>query len=110
MTILDYFNISTNTLYYTPIILFVYVMSLEFGRGMGNIWLRTNQIGDKVFSFGGLSQFFYKPFIDMTLWIYPQIWSLNPYIYCYTVLKIVDIISNNYLSTYQFDIIKNETS
>ena len=109
MSILGYFSISSNTLYYTPIILLIYIMSLEYGRGMGNIWLRTNHLGNKSFSFGGLIQFFYKPFIDVTFWIYPQIWNLNPYIYCYTALKIVDIISNNHLSINQFDIIKNET-
>ena len=99
MSILDYFSISNQTLYYTPVILVVYIMSLEFGIGMGNVWLRTNKLGNKYFSFSGLIQFFYKPFTDTTLWIFPEIWSLNPYIYCYTALKIVDIISNNYLNT-----------
>ena len=109
MSILDYMTISEETLYYTPIILFVYVMSLEFGRGMGNIWLRPDETGIKSFSFGGLIQFFYKPFIDKTFWIYPEIWSLNPYIYSYTILKIIDLISNNYLNI-NASIDNNETS
>ena len=109
MPILDYLVISNQTLYYTPFILLVYVLSLEFGKGMGNIWIRTNGSGTKSFCLGGLIQFFYKPFIDTTLWIYPQLWNLNPYIYSYTALKIIDIISNNYLNI-NLPIDNNETS
>ena len=49
MSILDYFSISSNTLYYTPIVLFVYIMALEFGSCIGNIWIRTNHLGNKSF-------------------------------------------------------------
>ena len=109
MSMWDYLTVSNETLYYSPLVLLVYILSLEFSSGMGNVWLRVNESGTKSFSLGGIIKYFYEPLRDKTLWIYPQVWSLNPYIYSYCVLKTIDVISNNYLNSIN-SLDNNETS
>ena len=92
MSILDYFKIDSNILIPgIPIISGVYILSLELGRGMGNVWYRTMPNGKRSFVPSAIWGFFTSPFKNKFLW-YPQTWSLNPYIFIYVYLKIIDIL------------------
>jgi hypothetical protein len=76
-----------------PIITGVYILSLELGKGMGNVWYRTMQDGKKAIMLSSIPQFFVKPFTGLFMW-YPNMWSINPYIFIYTILKVIDILYN----------------
>lgn len=92
MNILDYFKIDQNILIPgIPILTSVYILSLELGKGMGNVWYRTMENGKRAFLPSAIPQFFTSPFKNLYLW-YPETWSLNPYIFVYVYLKIIDII------------------
>lgn len=74
------FYVDFKNLKYGYAIFFVFFLYyLEFGKGMGGVWLRKNELNHTVFSPKGILGFLIKPFNNVFFWN-PKFWDMNFYI------------------------------
>lgn len=68
----------------------------QFSPDMGNVWIRTNSEGVKEFRPDFALHYILEPFKpNMTVWIYPNLWILNSFIWCLVIFLILYYIFKN---------------
>lgn len=67
----------------------MFLLYIEFGSGMGGVWLRRDSLNNTVFSPRGIIGFLKKPFTSLFFW-YPRYWDLNYYIGGYICSNIIN--------------------
>lgn len=70
------------------IYLLFFIMYIEFGSGLGGVWLRKNSLNNTVFLPGGIVNFLTKPFHNTFFWR-PRFWDINYYIGGYIMSNII---------------------
>lgn len=61
----------------------------QFSADMGNVWIRTNSEGVKVFRPDFAVHYILEPFKpNMSVWVYPNLWILNSFIWCLVIFLI----------------------
>jgi hypothetical protein len=56
----------------------VWLFNLEYGSGMGHVWLRPNDKNEIVFAWRPLITLLIQPFVDINMWKFAN-WDINFY-------------------------------
>lgn len=81
-------------------ILLGWMINLEFGKGMGGIWLRPDSEGVIRVCFGNIKKMFIQPFINLDFWSFELI-DINWFVfllYFYTISYFIRTTYNNLTS------------